>query len=102
LARVSASRNRISIAAGVLLMPAWRMFFSRSSVRMSDASVVEALVDRRAHVDLHQEVDAAAQVEAEVHRQRVQAGQPARRIGDEVQRDGRRPDPPGWGRAPSG
>ena len=41
--RVSASRNLISIEVGVLLMPVWRMFFSRSSVRMSDASVSSRL-----------------------------------------------------------
>ncbi len=32
-------------------------------------------------------MDAAAQVEAEVHRQRAQAGQPFRRGGQQVQRD---------------
>jgi hypothetical protein len=45
------------------------------------------LRQRRLHVDLHQEVDAAAQVEAEVHRQRVDRRQPARRARQQVQRD---------------
>ena len=48
---------------------------------------VEALGQRALHVDLHQEVHAAAQVETEVHRQRVDRGQPARRVRHEVERD---------------
>jgi len=48
---------------------------------------VGLLGERRLHVDLHQEVDAAAQVEAEVHRQRVQHRQPARRARQQVERD---------------
>ena len=48
---------------------------------------VGLLGQRRLHVDLHQEVDAAAQVEAEVHRQRVQRGQPARRARQQVEGD---------------
>ena len=47
---------------------------------------VEPLVDGGPHVDLHQEVHASAQVEAEVHRQRMQALQPARRVRHQVQR----------------
>src|SRR5471030_1954790 len=46
-----------------------------------------ALGQRGLGVDLHQEVHAAAQVEAEVHRQRVQALHPLRRVGLQVQRD---------------
>ena len=44
------------------------------------------LRQRRLHVDLHQEVHAAAQVQAQVHRQRVQARQPGRRARHQVQR----------------
>ena len=54
---------------------------------MSEAEGLEPLVDRRAHVDLQQEVHAAAQVEAEVHRQRMQRLQPGGRVRDQVQRD---------------
>ena len=48
---------------------------------------IELLVQRAGHVDLQQEVHAAAQIETEVHRQRVQRGQPARRRALQVQRD---------------
>ena len=48
---------------------------------------IELLVQRAGHVDLQQEVHAAAQIETEVHRQRVQGGQPARRRALQVQRD---------------
>ena len=44
------------------------------------------LVDGGFHVDLQQEVHAAAQVEAEVHRQRADAAQPFRRARDQVER----------------
>ena len=46
-----------------------------------------ALFDGSAHVDLQQEVHAAAQVKPEVHRQRIEAQQPTRRIGHEVGSD---------------
>ncbi len=45
------------------------------------------LVERRLQVDLEQEVHAAAQVQAQVHRQGVQRGHPARRARHQVQRD---------------
>jgi hypothetical protein len=45
------------------------------------------LGQRRLHVDLHQEVDAAAQVEAEVHRQGMQRGQPLGRAREQVEGD---------------
>ena len=48
---------------------------------------VEALGEGRLHVHLEQEVHAAAQVEAEVHRQRVDGGQPVGRGRKQVQRD---------------
>ena len=48
---------------------------------------VGGLVERRLHVDLQQEVHAAAQVEAEVHRQRADRRQPLRRRRQQVQRD---------------
>ena len=48
---------------------------------------VDGLLERAAHVHLHQEVDATAQVQAQVHRQRVQAGHPGRRARDQVERD---------------
>ncbi|CAJ9898899.1 Uncharacterised protein [Burkholderia pseudomallei] len=48
---------------------------------------IELLRECARHVDLQQEVDAAAQIEAEIHRQRVQRGQPARRRALQVQRD---------------
>ena len=47
---------------------------------------VGLLGQRRLHVDFHQEVDAAAQVEAEIHRQRVDRRQPARRARQQVER----------------
>ena len=43
-----------------------------AGVRRSPAMRLGLLGQRRLHVDLHQEVHAAAQVEAEVHRQRAQ------------------------------
>ena len=49
------------------------MLLSRSWVRMSPARLSSALGERRLHVHLQQEVHAAAQVEAEVHGQRVDA-----------------------------
>ena len=48
---------------------------------------VEALGQRALHVDLEQEMHAAAQVKAEVHRQRVQRGQPARGGRKQIERD---------------
>ena len=45
------------------------------------------LRQRGLHVHLHQEVHAAAQVQAQVHRQRVQLRQPGRRARQQVQRD---------------
>jgi hypothetical protein len=45
------------------------------------------LREGRLHVDLHQEVHAAAQVQAQVHGQRMQRGEPARRLRQQVQRD---------------
>ena len=46
-----------------------------------------ALSMRRLHVDLQQEVHAAAQVETEIHRQRADRRKPARRGGELVKRD---------------
>ena len=51
------------------------------------AVAVGGLVERGLHVDLQQEVHAAAQVEAEIHRQRAEAREPARRRRQQVQRD---------------
>jgi hypothetical protein len=45
------------------------------------------LRQRRLHVDLHQEVHAAAQIQAQVHRQRAHRAQPGRRARQQVQRD---------------
>jgi hypothetical protein len=45
------------------------------------------LVQRGLHVDLHQEVHAAAQVQAQVHGQRMQRREPLRRARHQVQRD---------------
>jgi len=50
-------------------------------------SRIKALGQRALHVHLEQEVHAAAQVEAEVHRQRVQRGQPLRRSSQQVEGD---------------
>ncbi len=47
--------------------------------------VLGALGERGLQIDLQQEMHPAAQVEAEVHRQRVDRGQPARRSGEQVQ-----------------
>jgi hypothetical protein len=46
----------------------------------------QALGERRLHVHLQQEVHAAAQVEAQVHRQRADRGQPPGRRGQQVER----------------
>ena len=48
---------------------------------------IGGLVERRLHVDLQQEMHAAAQVEAEVHRQRADRRQPSRRARHLIQRD---------------
>ena len=48
---------------------------------------VAGLFDGRLHVDLQQEVHAAAEIEAKVHRQRADGGQPLRRRRQQVQRD---------------
>ncbi len=45
----------------------------------------QRLVQRAFHVDLHQEMHAAAQVETEIHRQRAEIGQPLRRTRQQVQ-----------------
>ena len=45
------------------------------------------LGDRGRHVDLHEEVHPAAQVEAEVHRQQAGGGEPPRHGGSEVEGD---------------
>ncbi len=55
---------------------------------------LQALVDDRLGIDLHQEVHAAAQIESQIHRERVDRLQPVRRIrhqveGDHVDRIGR-------------
>ena len=51
------------------------------------AGRIKPLGQRALHVHLQQEVHTAAQIEAEVHRQRMHAGEPARRIGYQVQRN---------------
>ena len=48
---------------------------------------VAGLVDGGLHVDLQQEVHAAAQVQTQVHRQRADGRQPLRRRGQRIQRD---------------
>ena len=48
---------------------------------------VELFGQRALHVDLQQEVHAAAQVEAEIHRQRPQRSQPLRRCRQQIQGD---------------
>ena len=48
---------------------------------------LQRLVQCRFHIHLHQEVHAAAQVEAEIHRQRVHPGQPGRRTRQQIERD---------------
>ena len=49
---------------------------------------VQSLRQRAAHVDLEEEVDAAAQVQAEVHGQRTDGAEPGRRARHEVERHG--------------
>ena len=49
---------------------------------------VEPFGERALHVDLQQEVHAAAQIQPEIHRQRADPGQPVRRRGEQVERDG--------------
>ena len=46
----------------------------------------DALEQRLIHVNLHQEVHAAAQIEAQIHRQGTNAGQPVGRVAQQVQR----------------
>ncbi len=48
---------------------------------------LQALLQRRLHVDLQEEVHAAAQVEAQVHRQCADRREPRRRRRQEVERD---------------
>jgi hypothetical protein len=48
---------------------------------------LDALGDRRLHVDLQQEVHPAAQVEPEVHGQRAHRGEPVGRGRQQVERD---------------
>src|SRR5487761_2526847 len=48
---------------------------------------VGCLVERRLHVDLQQEMHAAPQVEAEIHRQRANRREPVRRRRQQVERD---------------
>jgi hypothetical protein len=48
---------------------------------------IEALRERAAHVDLEQEMHPASKVEAQVHGQRVDRGEPGRRARHEVERD---------------
>ena len=49
---------------------------------------VQLLVERRLHVDLHEEMDAAAQIETEIHRQGADVRQPIGRCREQVQGDG--------------
>src|SRR5690606_21976935 len=49
---------------------------------------VHGLTHGRIHVHLHQEVDAAAQIETEVHGPGVECPQPARRGGSQVEGNG--------------
>ena len=48
---------------------------------------VRGLVERRLHVDLQQEMHAAAQIEAEIHREGADRRQPAWSGGQQIQRD---------------
>ena len=50
------------------------------------ADRIQALGQRPLHVDLQQEMYTAAQVKPEVHGQRAEVGQPARRAGQQVER----------------
>ena len=84
---VSRSRKRTTTVLPSRLIPAWRMFLSRSRPRMSPVSASAFARQRRLHVHLHQEVHAAAQVQAEVHRHRAQRRQELRRAREQVQRD---------------
>ena len=59
--------------------PEWRMFLSRKRRADVAAERVEPFGERALHVDLQQEVHAAAQVEPEIHRQRADPGEPVRR-----------------------
>ena len=51
---------------------------------------VEPLGERGLEIDLQQEVDAAAQIEAEIHRQRIDCGKPLGGIRDQIQRQNER------------
>src|SRR5476649_2393188 len=84
--RVASSRNLISSVSPTRSIPAWRMFLSRSRLRVAACAPCTRLVSA-ALVSTCIRKCAAAQVEAEVHRQRVQALHPLRRVGLQVQRD---------------
>ena len=65
--RWAASRKRITTVLPSRVMPAWRTLLSRIRVRRSPVVESRRLTSAR-HVHLEQEVHAAAQVEAEIHR----------------------------------
>ena len=52
----------------------------------SDHHALQALVDDAFHVHLEQEVDAAPQVETQIHRQGIDVLQPFRRVRQQVER----------------
>jgi hypothetical protein len=78
LSRVSASRKRMTSARLHGHAAVAQVLVAQHGAQVGRGRV-EALGQRALHVDLQQEVHAATQVEAEVHRQRMQRGQPLRR-----------------------
>ncbi len=61
------------------------IFFAQRTANIARCSF-QRLVQRRFHVDLQQKVHTAAQVQTEIHRQRVQVGQPLWRTRQQIER----------------
>ena len=66
--------------------PVLNLLFAQQRANVSQIAV-GSLVQRRLHVDLQEEVDSAAQVEAEIHRQRSDGREPSRRARQQIQGD---------------
>src|SRR5574340_735467 len=74
--------NRLTLAGNAGVMD---LLFPQQPADVSGIAL-HGLVQRRFHVHLQQEVHPAAQIQAEVHRQRPDMGQPGRRARQQVER----------------
>ena len=66
--------------------PIAQFFLAHEAAQLVGVAL-QRLADGRIHVDFHQKVHTAAQVEAEIHRQRVQRGKPVGGCRREVERN---------------